>query len=137
MHLNLQNSFADRECMQYFLLNFKYFPSIGWHISQIFTILFQKAASRCLLLRKKFCPNLRNGSTYRKNGIALYCLPKSLANSKGFGVKWPRTFQINIIIKVELKNSDQLLDRLLSIQQEHRSDVMTQSFDKKEISLKK
>ncbi len=38
--LELQNSFEDREGIQYSLLNFNPFLPIGWHISRIFTKRF-------------------------------------------------------------------------------------------------
>jgi hypothetical protein len=36
---------------------------------------------------EEFCANQKNVATNRKRGISLCCLQKSLANSKGFGVK--------------------------------------------------
>jgi hypothetical protein len=68
MLLNLQNSFEDRECMHYFVLNFNIFLPIG------------------------SCANLKNVSTSRKRAIALSCLQKSFVNAKAFGVKRLRTY---------------------------------------------
>jgi hypothetical protein len=46
-------------------------------------------------------------------GIALCCLQRSSAYSKGFGVQLLRTYSFNII-KGDFKNNEQLVDHLIT-----------------------
>jgi hypothetical protein len=91
MRLNLQNSFEDRKCGHYSLLNFNPFLSIG---RQLARNSFEKWEEVTCWFPEEFCANQRNISINRMRAISLCCFRKSSANSKAFGVMRLRTYAL-------------------------------------------
>jgi hypothetical protein len=92
MLLNLQNSFEDKECMYYSVLNCNIFLPIVSYFSRIFEQLFEQRQVAACHSSKEFCANPRNVLTKRKRAIAFSCIQKIYVHSKAFGVKRLRTY---------------------------------------------
>jgi hypothetical protein len=102
MVLSLQNSFEDRECTHYLLLNFDPFLPVGRELSRFSQNSFEKRQLVTCCFSKEFCANLRDVSTKRITGIAHCCPQQSSASSKALVLRDQELIDSNKILLGEL-----------------------------------